>query len=689
MLSNRIAYIIFLIGLLSVLLTGCGGSSEQPAHDTTTPGDPGLNNPTPVNPPSSDPNVPPDADGSSSLVPVAVVLGVEEDGILMLKLSVLSDESARFALYKKASFGEVVVQQDGQFTYTPDAHFHGTDSFEFYAWNEDGGSLPATVSIRVSPLGDAPVIVGNPSLVVRQGEVYQTQFFAADADSENFAFVSSELPSWLELDDVTGELFGIPSQIDVGMHTVIVSAVDASGVFSYYPEFSIEVIDVNDPPRLDFSEFPATLDARQTIIIDLSPYDLDGDGVEISVKEDSSVRSQIIGDTIKLTATDVKTVTNIELELTASDDRGAKTVQQASLTLYPLNDSGAGRTVLGSKEGSGIHIVIVGDGYQENEDTLFAGHVENLIDMMLDDPAIATHVTALNIHAVTSISADTGIDDQFGDDARNTTFDSGYYCNNIERLICADELKMFDRALAEYEYLDQLILLANDRRFGGSGGSVAIASAYFPEIAIHEMGHSIARLADEYVDGSIDVASGFSLIEGQYPNVSNLIDPTAVPWSHWITDVNNYPTQTGEPGVGIFEGAFYREKELYRPTNNSRMRSNIEPFGPINGEQWVFSLYRKIGAVDKFGPALRRLTLDSGKETTFFVETTFDNTLQRIEWYFNDELVTQQLGESTWEFMPPVGEHSLEVRVSDISGLVRSPANNPSIFIWQWGLTVQ
>ena len=119
------------------------------------------------------------------------------------------------------------------------------------------------------------------------------------------------------------------------------------------------------------------------------------------------------------------------------------------------------------------------------------------------------------------------------------------------------------------------------------------------------------------------------------------------------------------------------------------MRSNLEPFGPVNGEQWVLSLYREIGAVLDFSPVLRVVEIDSGNAIKFRVEPLFGETLQKVEWYFNDELIAQQTDKNSWEFVPPVGGHVLEVRVSDISGLVRKPSNNPATFIWQWELMVQ
>src|SRR2546428_228697 len=49
---------------------------------------------------------------------------------------------------------------------------------------------------------------------------------------------------------------------------------------------------------------------------------------------------------------------------------------------------------------------------------------------------------------------------------------------------------------------DLVILVVNDTQFGGSGGGTLITSVAFSaaEIIVHESGHTLAGLADEYSD---------------------------------------------------------------------------------------------------------------------------------------------------------------------------------------------
>ena len=55
--------------------------------------------------------------------------------------------------------GTVTLNPNGSFSYTPDDHFEGVDTFSYSATDTDGlGSAPATVSVAVSPDNQAPTV---------------------------------------------------------------------------------------------------------------------------------------------------------------------------------------------------------------------------------------------------------------------------------------------------------------------------------------------------------------------------------------------------------------------------------------------------------------------------------------------------------------------------------------------------
>jgi hypothetical protein len=60
-----------------------------------------------------------------------------------------------------ASGGNVSLASNGSFTFTPAANFNGTAQFSYQVSDGVNTSLPATVSINVTPVNDKPVAVGD------------------------------------------------------------------------------------------------------------------------------------------------------------------------------------------------------------------------------------------------------------------------------------------------------------------------------------------------------------------------------------------------------------------------------------------------------------------------------------------------------------------------------------------------
>lgn len=69
--------------------------------------------------------------------------------------------------------GELVLQADGSFRYTPDANYNGPDSFTYRAINEAGEATEGTASILVQTVNDAPN-AGDDSFTVAAGGTLTT-----------------------------------------------------------------------------------------------------------------------------------------------------------------------------------------------------------------------------------------------------------------------------------------------------------------------------------------------------------------------------------------------------------------------------------------------------------------------------------------------------------------------------------
>ena len=133
--------------------------------------------------------------------------------------------------------------------------------------------------------------------------------------------------------------------------------------------------------------------------------------------------------------------------------------------------------------------------------------------------------------------------------------------------------------------------MANTDQYGGGGiyNSYTLTTAKNPNfwpVVTHEFGHSFGGLADEYFYDQQDVMQDtYPLdIEPWEQNVTTLVDFKSK-WADMIDKDTPIPTPVTEENtykVGVYEGAAYATKGVYRPLDRCRMRDNkVDYFCPV------------------------------------------------------------------------------------------------------------
>lgn len=250
------------------------------------------------------------------------------------------------------------------------------------------------------------------------------------------------------------------------------------------------------------------------------------------------------------------------------------------------------------------NLVFVADGYQLAELAQFATDAKSVVDRLLtmppfDRPEIQCGINAYRIDVA---SNESGADkpncaDEGGDGSTAATyFDSSFCFDGLkQRLLYGDSTLARETVEDWLPEWDQIIVICNDAERGGGGGQVAWTSVGgwdWKEVAIHELGHSVFGLADEYdFDGSDVYAGG----EPSEPNITAESNPAVCKWSTLVTAGPEVPTRanpdcsTSDPGpspvpagtVGTFEGAANYHCGCYRPVWTCMMRDTTQPFCPV------------------------------------------------------------------------------------------------------------
>ncbi|MHC4220560.1 MAG: M64 family metallopeptidase [Planctomycetota bacterium] len=320
-----------------------------------------------------------------------------------------------------------------------------------------------------------------------------------------------------------------------------------------------------------------------------------------------------------------------------------------------------------------IDLVFVGDGYLDTQLGLYAVHVNNGFHDLFDQEPFASYMTFFNVHRVDVVSNESGVDnDPVAGIDRDTALDMGFWCGGIERFLCVNVGTAYEYAASAPE-VDHVLAVANSSKYGGAGytgsnlatfsGGNGIAS----EIAIHEIGHSLGKLADEY-----DNANG-QTYTGPEPPVRNvsIFDAATMAdagrkWAAWLGDPG-----IGHGGlVGTYEGAFRHEFGIFRPTSTSKMRTLGRPFNLPSAEGLILEIYKIVDPIDDSTPTGHIL---AATDTVFVDPMDPVGHSLEVAWSLdaspipNATAATLELG----GLGMGLGVHELSVTVTDRTPLVR------------------
>lgn len=256
-----------------------------------------------------------------------------------------------------------------------------------------------------------------------------------------------------------------------------------------------------------------------------------------------------------------------------------------------------------------ITLVVMGDGYTTAELDKFITDATNFSNSMFSKSPLQEYADYFNIYAIKVPSNESGADHpgtgrtdhESGwpiptttvDTYFNASFDSygnhfllfyevdGNYANNTEAKIMsvlADNFPAYDQAL----------ILVNSPYYGGSGGTFPMASTGISadELAIHELGHSLFDLKDEYYPGDLLASEAINMTH--FNNISN------PKWSNWIATnsiaVNQHTCDSGNCA------------DWYKPAVNCKMEALNNPFCSVCKEGIIEKIHSLVSPIDDYAP---------------------------------------------------------------------------------------
>ncbi|ETD21500.1 MULTISPECIES: M64 family metallopeptidase [Prevotellaceae] len=229
-----------------------------------------------------------------------------------------------------------------------------------------------------------------------------------------------------------------------------------------------------------------------------------------------------------------------------------------------------------------IHIAYVAEGYREDEMHTFLNDAKIAMEALFEHEPFKTLRDKFNIIAVKSPSIDSGTSEPSRGIWKNTALHSHFDTFYSDRYLTTLSINDLHDIMAGTPY-EHLIVLVNTDKYGGGGilNSYNLSMTHHPayrSVVVHEFGHSFAGLGDEYAYEQEQIPMYPHDIEPWEPNLTTLHN-FHNKWEKMIdkgTPIPTPPTKNLQK-IGVFEGAGYSLKGVYRGQQDCRMRTNEYP----------------------------------------------------------------------------------------------------------------
>ncbi len=349
-----------------------------------------------------------------------------------------------------------------------------------------------------------------------------------------------------------------------------------------------------------------------------------------------------------------------------------------------------------------VNLVIFSEGYTNGQLAAFLNSATNAANVFLNTEPYAEYSNYFNVFAVFTNSAHVGSTHLIsrGYAAGYTYFNSSYDAvsdfyitippNTVDANPSHGQGEINSLLWTNYRAIfpstnnNLPALLVNDPVIGGSDGgssdyghTAISAISYISYILVHESGHTLGGLGDEYTTPY----PGYSTNDVE-PNTTVQTNLSNIKWNAWITNGTPIPTPVQiayENSVGLFQGAHYHTTNWYRPYYNCCMQSYGAAFCPVCQETLVLAIYGKVRPLYGYSPGTNSLTVTTPTNLTFSLNLLQPATHNlSVQWLTNRVAVSGATNAALhlWWAQLGNGTNQVEADVWDATSMVRTATNS-------------
>jgi hypothetical protein len=215
-----------------------------------------------------------------------------------------------------------------------------------------------------------------------------------------------------------------------------------------------------------------------------------------------------------------------------------------------------------------VDIVVLGDGYAQDEMEKFRHDAKRLSDVLLSTEPFKSRSSDINIRAVETPGQETGVTKPHPGVFRRTPLSVQYGSFGSERYALSFDNRTVRNVASAVPY-DLMVILINEKTYGGGGiynlyTTVSADNNFSSYIMVHEMGHHMAALADEYYTSSVAYEPLKITVEPWEANVTALFDKNKLKWGDLVNSDTPIPTPWDKKEFDAYGYQIQRERDSLR-----------------------------------------------------------------------------------------------------------------------------
>jgi hypothetical protein len=191
-----------------------------------------------------------------------------------------------------------------------------------------------------------------------------------------------------------------------------------------------------------------------------------------------------------------------------------------------------------------------------------------MADVLLNHEPFLSRRSDINIRAVETPSQESGISRPHPGIFKRTALSAHYSSFDSERYVLAYDNQTIRDVASAVPY-DFMVILINERTYGGGGiynlyTTVSADNKFGEYIMVHEMGHHMGALADEYYTSSISYEAPDISVEPWETNITALFDKENLKWKDLVEEETPIPTPWNKEQFDAFGYTIQKERDSLR-----------------------------------------------------------------------------------------------------------------------------